>query len=53
VIKAIYDSGCQICCIGSDSSSVLIASTPKYHVADKHDSLPSHFKRTLGQLAVH
>jgi len=25
------------------------SSTPKYHVADKHDNPPSHFKLTLGQ----
>jgi len=27
-------------------------STPKYHVADKHDTIPSHFKLTLGQPAL-
>jgi len=34
---------------GPDSSRVLIASTPKCHAADKHDTPPRHFKLTLGQ----
>jgi len=38
---------------GPDYSSQ-VASTPKYHAADKHDTPPSHFKLTvtLGQPAL-
>jgi len=38
---------------GSDSSWTSRASTPKYHIADKHDTLPSHFKLTQGQPFTH
>jgi len=34
---------------GPNSSRLLRASTPKYHATDKHDTLLSHFKLTLGQ----
>jgi len=34
---------------GPDSSGIYCASTPKYHVTDKHDTPPSYFKLTLGQ----
>jgi len=30
----------------------LFASTPKYHVADKHDTTPSHFILTMGKPAL-
>jgi len=49
---AMYDSGCQICCNWSRIQAGLVASTPKYHTADKHDTPPSHFKLTLGQIAL-
>jgi len=35
--------------IGPDSNRIL---KPKYHAADKHDTLPSHIKLTLGQPAL-
>jgi len=37
---------------GLESSRVYCASTPKYHVAEKHDTPPSNFKLTLGQPAL-
>jgi len=37
---------------GLDSSWVLCASTPKYHAADTHDTLPSHFNPTPGKQQV-
>jgi len=51
--RAMYDSGCQICCNRSrlkpGYSRVNIL---KYHAANKHDTPPSHFKLTLGQPAL-
>jgi len=47
-----YDSGCQIYCNWSRLQPDLCVSTPKYHAADKHDTLPSQFKLTLGQPAL-
>jgi len=48
--RAMYDSGCKICCNWS-GAYFKCASTPKYHATDKHYTQPSHFKLILGQPA--
>jgi len=48
--RAMYDSGCQICCNWSRLKPGF--NTPKYHAADKHDTPPSHIKLTLGEPAL-
>jgi len=44
-----YFSGGQICNWSRFNPGFKVL---KYHVADKHDTPPSHFKLTLGQLAL-
>jgi len=52
--RAMYDSGCQICCNWSrlKPDFDLRAITLKYYAVDKHDTPSSHFKLTMGQLAL-